>query len=166
MCMCIVRTSDSHSTQPLSQNQSATNFPLRIIIIFIINMGILVDSVYAVNIAGIRTYKWFELLLLKLFSGPLRRKMISEAEKLGIVFHLPGQLNTDISKEEENRILQKSGWPSIVRVKINDNSVFPQIANKGALGLGEGYINEQWEIVGGDDEKIRAHVPSYGKQRL
>ncbi|ODM95269.1 Cyclopropane-fatty-acyl-phospholipid synthase [Orchesella cincta] len=113
-------------------------------------MSRIVDFLYALTLALIRTYKFCEFGLLKLFTRPLRSILLSKGKNLGIICHLPEQSRNKFSKEEEKRILKKCGYSTLIHVKINNVGAFALVANRGSLAIGEEYMNGGWEVMGTD----------------
>ncbi|CAL8087549.1 unnamed protein product [Orchesella dallaii] len=117
-------------------------------------MNFLVELVYIITVGAIRAYKSIEFGIIKLFSGPINNYILRNSEKLAIVFHVPQNVNSEISAKEEARILEESNYPSILHVKINNLSIFSRILNQGSLAMAEGYSNSTWEFMGSDDQLV------------
>jgi len=115
-------------------------------------MGLLKDSVYFLVLKAISLYKWVEYQILSVFSDLIVQPLfIHFSEDLGIVYQLPGEPEKELSKDEEKRICEKSGYKSICTIKINNTRAFARIANQETLGAIETYMDGDWEPVGGDE---------------
>ncbi|CAL8128689.1 unnamed protein product [Orchesella dallaii] len=115
-------------------------------------------------VAIIRAYKWLELGILKLLSDFIPNALIYYGDNwLGVIFHLPGEPSKKISEKEEKQILAKCGYNSVFHFKINHLSVFPRVVNTLMLAWGEGYVDEDWEAVNGQEETTELGYRIYDK---
>jgi len=97
-------------------------------------------------------YKWVELQFLQLFPTSLEKRIRYTYAKLGVVFDFDSGKETNNNNSsnslallDEKYVARKSEFKGILRVKVHDKVFFARVANSASLGMGETYMDGNWD---------------------
>ncbi|CAL8112777.1 unnamed protein product [Orchesella dallaii] len=97
----------------------------------------------------VQAYKWVELQLMQLFRSKLQRRIVHTYAKLGIVFDIDSgkesNNNNSLALVDDKYVTKKSAYKRIIRIKVHDKVYFTRIANSASMGMGETYMDGNWD---------------------
>lgn len=95
-------------------------------------------------------YKWIEFKVLDLFSGLVERTINAKLEQIGVV--LESAEDKKSKNNNDTQILKKCDYDKVVRLRLINKRLLTQVANRGYIALGEGYVNGDFKFVNDEDD--------------
>jgi len=92
-------------------------------------------------------YKGLEFQILSLFSGFVERSLYRKLEQIGVVCEIDGIKNSNYE-----HILEKCKYEKVCRIQLKDKRLLTQVANRGYIAMGEGYLNGNFKFTNDEND--------------